>query len=55
MPFYTFVQNNSGGRFVFDEHKGIGHYVIIEATSQDDAASRALQHLEEQASKVRRR
>jgi hypothetical protein len=39
--FYTFSQNNSGGYFDVDDSKGIGHYVIIEAVSEDDAILRA--------------
>lgn len=35
--FWTFDQNNSGGRFVFDKKRGITHYVIIEAESVEDA------------------
>lgn len=32
--FYTFNQNNSGGRFTYNSTAGISHYVVIEA---DDA------------------
>lgn len=39
--FYTYSQNNSGGGFDVDEKAGICEYVIIEATSPDDADSRA--------------
>jgi len=39
--FYTFNQNNSGGRFHEDEISGIGAYVIIEANSADEANERA--------------
>lgn len=38
--FYTFHQNNSGGRFDFDEDSGITTKVIIEAESADDANRR---------------
>lgn len=31
MPFYTYRQNNSGGRFDIDIERGIGTIVIIEA------------------------
>ena len=31
MKFFTFMQNNSGGSFVFDEKAGITHVVIVEA------------------------
>lgn len=37
--FYTFSQNNSGGSFVQDEN--ISHYVIIEASSAEEANSLA--------------
>ena len=36
MPFFTFYQNNSGG--VFD---GPAHYVIVEASDAEEAATRA--------------
>ncbi len=39
--FYLFDQNNSGGRFIVDDEKGIGEYVFIEATSIKDAVNRA--------------
>lgn len=39
MKFYTFYQNNSGGRFVIDET--VGPYVIIEAPSAVDANEKA--------------
>ena len=41
MKFYTFNQNNSGGRFDFFPNKGISQHVIIEASSADDANDRA--------------
>lgn len=41
MKFYTFSQNNSGGRFDFFPSKGISLNVIIEASSADDANDRA--------------
>lgn len=37
MSFYTYNQNNSGGRFVFNSNKGISHYVIVEADSVEEA------------------
>lgn len=37
--FYTFNQNNSGGRFV--ENERVRRYVIVEAGSADDANERA--------------
>ena len=37
MMFYSFDQNNSGGRFDFDEDVGITRYVVIEADSEDHA------------------
>ena len=39
--FYTFRQNNSGGRFSYDEKAGISVNVIIEADSVGQAAARA--------------
>ena len=39
--FYEFAQNNTYGRFVVDDATGVGHRVIIEATSQADAMARA--------------
>ena len=39
--FYTFSQNNSGGYFEVDKEDGIAEYVIIEATSLDEAESKA--------------
>lgn len=35
MKYYTFRQNNSGGRFTVDDT--LGHYVIIEAEDADHA------------------
>lgn len=35
--FFTFRQNNTGGRFDFDAEAGISHYVIIEAVSAEQA------------------
>lgn len=37
--FYTFIQNNSGGSFIFDEDSGITHFVIVEADSSEEANS----------------
>lgn len=39
--FYTFYQNNSGGRFEHDSKRGIGLTVIIEATNIMHAICRA--------------
>ena len=39
--FFTYNQNNSGGSFVFDERRGITHYVIIEAADAREANYRA--------------
>jgi hypothetical protein len=39
--FFTFIQNNTGGRFHHDRHRGIAHIVIIEARSRADALSKA--------------
>lgn len=39
--FYSFNQNNSGGSFTFDKKKGISHFVIIEAESEEQAVSKA--------------
>jgi len=39
--FYEFDQNNSGGRFDFDEAAGITHHVVIEADDLEHAAYRA--------------
>lgn len=41
MKFYTFSQNNSGGRFVIDESRGITYFVIIEANSSEEANKKA--------------
>lgn len=35
--FYTYYQNNSGGSFDYDEKIGVGHIVIVEAPSAEDA------------------
>lgn len=35
--FFTYNQNNSGGRFHYDNKQGISHYVIIEAPDADTA------------------
>jgi hypothetical protein len=37
--FYTFIQNNSGGYFIRNDH--LDHYVIIEASSLHEAVDRA--------------
>lgn len=39
--FFTFSQNNSGGRFEHDKEAGIGHFVIVEALNSKDACDRA--------------
>lgn len=41
--FYTFSQNNSGGSFEVDDLYGIGHTVIVEADSADEANTLAEQ------------
>jgi hypothetical protein len=41
MKFYHLSQNNSGGRFKFDEEMGITHHVVIEADSSGEATYRA--------------
>lgn len=41
MAFYTYIQNNSDGEFVYNEKAGIAQYVIIEAGSSDEADYRA--------------
>lgn len=38
--FYTSPQSNSGGHFMLNEAAGIGHYVIIEANSPQQAENR---------------
>jgi hypothetical protein len=37
--FYTFNQNNSGGRFI--RNSDIDHYVVIEAENEDEATEKA--------------
>lgn len=39
--FYTFVQNNSGGSFDWNDKAGIGMYVIVEADNADQANAKA--------------
>lgn len=39
--FWEYSQNNSGGSFDYNPSQGIGHYVIVEAHSADDADHRA--------------
>ena len=39
--FYTFMQNNSGGRFDFDAATGVSHIVIVEARSAKSAVEQA--------------
>lgn len=33
--FYTFIQNNSGGEWIFNEN--LAHFTIVEANTYDDA------------------
>jgi hypothetical protein len=40
--FWTFSQNNSGGKFDYQPNDGITHYVIVEATNETHALARAL-------------
>lgn len=40
--FYTFIQNNTRGVMEVDPASGISEYVIIEASSADDANKRAV-------------
>lgn len=44
MAWFLFSQNNSGGRFDFDEDEGITHHVVIEAKDAWLANQRA-QHM----------
>ena len=39
--FFHFKQNNSGGKFAFDEKRGITHHVVIEGFNVRDAVQRA--------------
>lgn len=39
--FYHISQNSSGGSFDFDLDRGITHHVVIEASSVEEAISRA--------------
>lgn len=41
LRFYTYVQNNSGGTFTFDESAGITHVVIVQAADCQEANYRA--------------
>ncbi len=41
--FFHYPQNNSGGSFSYDLHKGITHHVIIEAVNYSAANERAEQ------------
>lgn len=38
MSFFTFSQNNSGGKFDYNKKYGISAYVIVEAESGDEAS-----------------
>lgn len=40
MPFFHYIQNNSGGSFDYDEVAGITHHVIIEAENATLADSK---------------
>ena len=40
LMYYTFDQNNSGGRFVVDKTAGVGEVVIIQAYSEETAIAR---------------
>jgi hypothetical protein len=37
MAFYDYHQNNSGGSFSVNHAKGLSHYVIVEADSEQEA------------------
>jgi len=41
MAWFTFSQNNSGGSFVYDEKRGLTHFVVIEAATAAEANARA--------------
>lgn len=41
MAFYTYNQNNSGGKFTFDHRNGISLYVIVEAETAKEADEKA--------------
>ena len=41
MPFFTFMQNNSGGSFDHQPESGIGYAVAIEAETADEANAKA--------------
>lgn len=38
--FADFRQNNSGGYFIVNEEKGIGHYIIVEGIDSEDIKRR---------------
>ena len=38
--FYTFYQNNPGGRLVINKERGISRFVVVEATSLEEANAR---------------
>jgi len=40
--FYTFLQNNTHGRWVYDAERGLAPFVIVEATDGYDAMERAV-------------
>lgn len=40
--WFHYQQNNSGGRFILDEDKGITHHVFINADNTDEANDHAL-------------
>lgn len=37
MAWFTYIQNNTGGTFDYDEVRGITHFVIIEASTPKEA------------------
>lgn len=41
MKFFTFVQNNSGGDYIYSPEEGIGEYVIIESENASQANKKA--------------
>lgn len=38
--FVNFTQNNSGGYFIIDEEKGIGHYIVVEGINLENIKRR---------------
>lgn len=41
MKFFSYSQNNSGGKFIINDKRGIGPEVWVEAENADDANQRA--------------